>query len=177
MNTKYLLSAISLALIAAGESFRQSANECADEVQGVLDLKSPADIPAANAPLDSNGLPWDERIHSGTKSQNQDGSWKKRKGVADNVVDAVTAELRKTYPAPTAAAAPITTVAEMASATASVVTAPPVPPASTFGGFAPPELATRINGLLRAPEGEKSPLTIATAESCTGGAVAAAGDA
>jgi PncC family amidohydrolase len=36
------------------------------------------------------------------------------------------------------------------------------------------KLATRINGLLRAPEGEKSPLTVATAESCTGGAVAAA---
>lgn len=131
MNTKYLLSAISLALIAAGESFRQSANECTDEVQGVLDLKPAADIPAADAPLDSNGLPWDERIHAGTKSQNQDGSWKKRKGVDDATVDAVTAELRKTYPAPTPSGQP--------------VVAPPAPPASVaetappaFGGFAPP---------------------------------------
>lgn len=37
-----------------------------------------------------------------------------------------------------------------------------------------PSLAARINHLLVAPEGEKSPLTIATAESCTGGGVAAA---
>ncbi|MCA9879128.1 MAG: nicotinamide-nucleotide amidohydrolase family protein, partial [Thermomicrobiales bacterium] len=35
-------------------------------------------------------------------------------------------------------------------------------------------LATRINQLLAAPAGGKSPLTVATAESCTGGSVAAA---
>lgn len=35
-------------------------------------------------------------------------------------------------------------------------------------------LATRINQLLIAPAGGKSPLTVATAESCTGGGVAAA---
>ena len=35
-------------------------------------------------------------------------------------------------------------------------------------------LAERINELLMAPEGGTSPLTIATAESCTGGGVAAA---
>ena len=35
-------------------------------------------------------------------------------------------------------------------------------------------LAARINRLLLAPEGGQSPLTIATAESCTGGGVAAA---
>lgn len=139
MNTKHLLNAISLALIAAGESFRQSANECADEAQGTLELRQPADIPATDAELDSTGLPWDERIHSGNKTKNDDGRWKKRKGVADNVVDAVTAELRKTYPA-TAAAAPITTVAEMAAATSSVVSAPvpPAPPAFNTGFAAPP---------------------------------------
>jgi PncC family amidohydrolase len=35
-------------------------------------------------------------------------------------------------------------------------------------------MAARINGLLMAPEGGNSPLTVATAESCTGGNVAAA---
>lgn len=35
-------------------------------------------------------------------------------------------------------------------------------------------LAARINQLLIAAEGEKAPLTVATAESCTGGGVAAA---
>lgn len=35
-------------------------------------------------------------------------------------------------------------------------------------------LATRFNQLLRAPEGGQAPFTIATAESCTGGNVAAA---
>ncbi|MCA9864764.1 MAG: nicotinamide-nucleotide amidohydrolase family protein [Thermomicrobiales bacterium] len=42
---------------------------------------------------------------------------------------------------------------------------------STQGALA---LAARINQLLIAPAGGKSPLTIATAESCTGGGVAAA---
>lgn len=42
---------------------------------------------------DKNGLPWDERIHAGTKALNGDGTWKKRRGVDDATVAAVTAEL------------------------------------------------------------------------------------
>lgn len=44
--------------------------------------------------VDANGLPWDERIHASTKAVNNDGSWKKRRGVAAATVTAVEAELR-----------------------------------------------------------------------------------
>lgn len=53
------------------------------------------DEPTNDAPpaTDKNGLPWDERIHAGTKALNGDGTWKKRRGVDDATVAAVTAEL------------------------------------------------------------------------------------
>jgi hypothetical protein len=44
--------------------------------------------------LDKNGLPWDDRIHAGTKTQNKDGSWKAKKGVDAALVTSVEAELR-----------------------------------------------------------------------------------
>lgn len=48
---------------------------------------------AADVELDSKGMPWDERIHASTKTQNADGSWKKRRGVNDLIVKEVEAEL------------------------------------------------------------------------------------
>lgn len=53
------------------------------------------DEPTNDTPpaTDKNGLPWDERIHAGTKALNGDGTWKKRRGVDDATVAAVTAEL------------------------------------------------------------------------------------
>lgn len=83
----------------------------------------PAPAPAPPAPVaavfDKTGLPWDERIHSSTKGTNQDGTFKKRRGVDDATVAAVERELRIAQggpqevapaapppPAPVAAAAP-----------------------------------------------------------------------
>jgi hypothetical protein len=50
----------------------------------------------ANAPaLDSTGLPWDERIHAGTKTLKSDGTWTgKRGGPKGAELDAIVAELR-----------------------------------------------------------------------------------
>lgn len=48
----------------------------------------------SNPKYDANGLPWDERIHSGSKARNKDDTWKKRKGVDDATVAAVTEELQ-----------------------------------------------------------------------------------
>lgn len=61
------------------------------------------DEPTNDAPpaTDKNGLPWDERIHAGTKALNADGTWKKRRGVDDATVAAVTAELTGAAPTPT----------------------------------------------------------------------------
>lgn len=101
-SLKYMLAVLGLAVIAAGKVLTEHADKIDAMDDALPQPTSPNDIPhttIANAELDSNGLPWDERIHAGTKSKNQDGSWKKRKGVADDVMDAVTAELRALYPA------------------------------------------------------------------------------
>ena len=44
--------------------------------------------PAANGDveLDSKGTPWLEAVHAGTKTKNQDGSWKKKRGVDETVL-------------------------------------------------------------------------------------------
>ena len=46
-----------------------------------------------NAPLDSVGMPWDPRIHAGTKTKISDGSWKMKRGVDKAIVELVEAEL------------------------------------------------------------------------------------
>lgn len=46
--------------------------------------------------LDADGLPWDERIHSSSKECVKDGTWRKKRGVADSLVKVVEAELRGT---------------------------------------------------------------------------------
>ena len=48
--------------------------------------------------LDSAGMPWDERIHSGSKKTNADGKWKLRKNVDENLVKQVEAENRGAAP-------------------------------------------------------------------------------
>lgn len=127
-------------------SFTIAADASADQVQAMLDqiaetfgitaaAAAPvatevadklADAPAGVA-LDSNGLPWDERIHASTKTQNKDGSWKKLKGVDDATVAAVTAELKQLMGAP----APTVTAPSLPPVTAPAlpaVTAPALPP-------------------------------------------------
>lgn len=49
--------------------------------------------------VDSAGLPWDERIHSSSKSTIANGTWKKKRGVDPALVATVEAELRGEEPA------------------------------------------------------------------------------
>lgn len=44
--------------------------------------------------VDSRGFPWNEKIHSGSQKKNADGTWAKRRGVKDDVIAAVEAELK-----------------------------------------------------------------------------------
>lgn len=44
---------------------------------------------------DSQGLPWDERIHSSSRAINADGSWRQKRGVSELIVGQVTAELQE----------------------------------------------------------------------------------
>lgn len=89
---------------------------------------------AGGVELDKHGLPWDNRIHAGTKRKNADGSWTAKRGVDPALVAAVEAELRQVMgaapaaplapavpaPPPTAPIAPVV-------ASAPQVTAPPAP--------------------------------------------------
>ena len=71
---------------------------------------SAAALPANNALLDVRGLPWDHRIHSGEKTQNKDGSWRNKRGLADGLVETVEAELRAVMaipPGPTIGGVPV----------------------------------------------------------------------
>jgi len=52
-------------------------------------------------PLDSQGLPWDSRIHASTKTFIADGSWKLRRGVDPAEVEKVKAQLKELMAVPT----------------------------------------------------------------------------
>jgi hypothetical protein len=82
---------------------------------------------------DTSGLPWDARIHSGKKSKNADGTWRKMKGVDAGLVTAVEAELRA-LASPNASVAPIPVPV---GATPAVAPVPPAVPVSA-APVAPP---------------------------------------
>jgi len=72
---------------------------------------TPAAAPATGVELDAEGIPWDERIHAGTKTKTVKNIWKAKKGLNDEAaVNAIKAELKARaaggVPAPVAAAAP-----------------------------------------------------------------------
>lgn len=46
------------------------------------------------ATVDKDGVPWDERIHSGKKTTKADGTWTRRKNVADASYNRILAELK-----------------------------------------------------------------------------------
>lgn len=51
--------------------------------------------PAEGVELDRDGLPWDARIHTGTKRKNDDGRWSRKRGINDpDLVPRVEAQLR-----------------------------------------------------------------------------------
>lgn len=100
---------------------------------------------AATGELDVKGLPWDERIHAGTKAKNADGSWRQRRGLNDPALVArVEAELRAGSPTlipPVATLADIPAPPTGASvppppvATVAAPPAPAAPDALTYDGF------------------------------------------
>lgn len=145
ITARHLLASFSLALAAAAEVLGEQANKIEEigfdsgatatqnfvaPAAAITNVEStPAITPAAiaAAELDKEGMPWDERIHAGTKTKTAAGIWTKRKGVDDAVREAVTAELRAQYPAP--AASPVPT------APAVPTIAPPAPPVIAQTGY------------------------------------------
>lgn len=102
-NLQYILYSIAAALVKAGESLKDSADNVpagigygAPDDDGVI-AGTTGNEPTLNTnppAVDSAGLPWDERIHSGAKSIKKDGTWTYKKGSTPPIVQAVEAELR-----------------------------------------------------------------------------------
>ena len=85
--------------------------------------------------LDKNGIPWDERIHAGTKRKNADGTWSLKKGVDKELAAQIIAEYQSAAPA-----APATTTVPAAPAAPAKpgVPTPPAPPAAPAKPGVPP---------------------------------------
>lgn len=177
MSTKYILAAIGLAFVRAGEVLVAHSEQFDDNDNLVnpisnerlgLDDNTTSKIPAAptpaaqitptqiaNAELDKGGLPWDARIHAGTKTKTQKGDWTRKKGVDDAVFDAVIAELRQQYPAAAPVAAVATVTAPAAPVTASV------PAISVPAPAAPVTPYAQLTDWLAKNTGDGKPLTSA----------------
>lgn len=90
----------------------------------------PTASPSSDVELDGDGLPWDGRIHSGPadkRPKNADGTWRKKRGVDDETIATVTAELRQVMGAPASGNPPAAASPEPAPA-AAPTPAPAAPP-------------------------------------------------
>jgi len=104
----------------------------------------------STAEFDSAGIPWDERIHAGTRGVNQDGTWKRRRNTSDVLYASVMAELSAktagqqpvTPPAPPVAQVPASPAA--GNVDASAVPATPATVVSSPPMAAPPATAPSI---------------------------------
>lgn len=93
--------------------------------------------PAPAVELDSKGLPWDARIHAGSKAKVKDGSWRAKKEIDPALVVSVEAELRAQMAATAAPAGwPFAGDAAAPGVPANPA-APFVPPAATLPPAAP----------------------------------------
>ena len=124
--------------------------------------------PAPGVELDKHGLPWDNRIHAGTKRKNADGSWTAKRGVDPTLVATVEAELRQVMgaapaaplapvapvPSPTAPSAPVVASVPQATATPAPA-AVPAPPAGEVPADARAQFVALVGRASAAIQGQK----------------------
>lgn len=92
---------------------------------------------ATNVPVDSEGLPWDGRIHSSSKEKLvKDSTWKLKRGVDKALVEQVKAELRGVMAIPTTAEVTETHGLHPLVAAQSAAPAPTAPAAGGITTFA-----------------------------------------
>ncbi len=114
---------------------------------------APQASPAGGVELDADGLPWDDRIHAGTKRKNADGRWTAKRGINDpDLVPRVQAQLRAqmaaggvTAPAPVRAGVPNLTVAHLHGG-APAQSAAPLPASTPAPSTAPLAALPMTNG-------------------------------
>lgn len=113
-------------------STSQTESQTAAQVFGGADSTAAAQTPDITpVPLDSTGLPWDIRIHAGTRTQTAQGVWKAKKGLDAGLKASIEAELRQAMAAPRAPFQPLNAAPPPPPAAVSQTStvAPPPPPA------------------------------------------------
>ena len=101
--------------------------------------------PPADVQLDKNNLPWDPRIHAGTKALLADGAWRYKQGVdRAELVPQVEEELRKLM------AATAETDAPPPETEAAATTTTPPPAADSDAPTTFPEFLKAVSGLIGA---------------------------
>ena len=68
---------------------------------------APQSLAAVGVELDSEGYPWDHRIHASTKTKIADGSWKVKRGIDTTLIDQVRAEFDRAASVPAGMVPPI----------------------------------------------------------------------
>lgn len=102
--------------------------------------------------LDKNGIPWDERIHAGTKRKNADGTWSLKKGVDKELAAQIIAEYQSAEPAalekPSAPVPPAPPSKPGVPAAPSAPAKPGVPSAPKAEDVGPTVKAARLSNVL-----------------------------
>ena len=93
-----------------------------------------AGVTVTTVELDKNGIPWDERIHAGTKRKNADGTWSLKKGVDKELAAQIIAEYQSAGGGVEAPAAP----SKPSAPAAPSAPTPPSPPAAPAKPGVPP---------------------------------------
>jgi len=114
-----------------------STTETAPAAQQPASLPPVAQETSTDKDLDADGLPWDERIHSGNKKKKTDGTWTKKRGVNDAEYNQVRAELLAKEQG--GALPPVAPVAQQPA---------PLPPVAPVAPVAQQEIPRDINGLM-----------------------------
>jgi hypothetical protein len=113
-----------------------------------------ADPPGTNN-LDADGIPWDARIHAGTKTRlKANNTWKLKPGIDKALVDQVRAELTGVQAAVAVPAPPAPTLADAAAVSATLQAPPPPPAPAGPTNFAEliKEVTTRITAGQMTPD-------------------------
>lgn len=104
---------------------------------GAVPLGMAASGAPANVDVDKNGMPWDVRIHAGTKTKNADGTWRYKRGVQPASIKIVEDELRAVMALPNVASGASGATASTPAAPNAATIAPPPPPPPASAAASP----------------------------------------
>lgn len=81
-----IMSALAASLMAASVHAPGMLPASDDDDNGPVNTAAPA--------VDADGVPWNDQIHSSNKQMTDKGVWRRKRGIADNTYNTVTAQLK-----------------------------------------------------------------------------------